>query len=149
MIAVYKNAVTKGRWLKIGKLPLEQNLQKFPPEFIQDPIEPTQFSIYENGKIRPAKREECEGLERAAVWEARHVEERLRDHYACRPNYWVEYMKIRDPRVKVTKLSFDRSDPRNEKDGLGPAMLDMSSSDPEIIKERHKKLKEHFKSTNQ
>jgi len=95
IVGVYDFAVTKGRWQKVGKMPLEPELTKCPPEFIQDSIDPTKFSIYEDGKIRPATREECEGLERAAVWEPEHVESRIRDHYAGVPNIWVEHLKIR------------------------------------------------------
>jgi len=43
---------------------------------------------------RPASREECAGLEAAAVWEPEHVEDRLRDHFAGRPNKWVESLRI-------------------------------------------------------
>ena len=90
IVAVFNDAVTRGRWVKVGKLRLEPHLLKLPPKFIRDSIDPTQFSIYEFGKIRPATREECQGLERAAVYEPRNVEERLRDHYAGRPNRDVE-----------------------------------------------------------
>ena len=90
IVAVFNHAVTRGRWVKVGKLPLESNLQRLPPKFIRDSIDPTQFSIYEFGKIRPSTREECQGLERASVWEPEQIEERLRDHYAGRPNHSVE-----------------------------------------------------------
>jgi len=95
IVAVYRDAITKGRWQKVGKMPLEPELRRCPPQFIHDSIDPTKFSIYEDGKIRPATREECEGLERAAVWEPEHVESRIRDHYAGVPNIWVEHLKIR------------------------------------------------------
>ena len=42
---------------------------------------------------RLAIAEECVGLERAAVWEPEHVEDRLRDHFAGRSNRWVESLK--------------------------------------------------------
>jgi len=93
--AVYNSAVTRNRWLKVGKLPLESELKTTPPEFIQDQIDPTKFFIYEHGKIRPATREECEGLECAAVWIPEHIEDRIRDHYAGVPNKWVEELKIK------------------------------------------------------
>ena len=38
---------------------------------------------------------ECAGLERAAVWSASHVEDRLRDYRAGRPNTWVRPLKQR------------------------------------------------------
>ncbi len=96
IIAVYNHAVTSGRWRKIGKLPLEPNLERVPLKFIQDPFDSTKFSLYDNGIIRVSTREECEGLERSAVWEPEHVEERLRDHFAGRPNKIVERLKIKD-----------------------------------------------------
>jgi hypothetical protein len=34
-------------------------------------------------------------LERVAVWDPAHVEERIRDHYAGRPNAHLAYMKVR------------------------------------------------------
>ena len=95
IVAVMKYAVTRGRWLKIGKSPPSDALMKVRPQFIQDPLHPDRFSIYERGNIRPAKKEECLGLDRAAVWDPSHVEDRLRDHYAGRKNKWVESLKIR------------------------------------------------------
>ncbi len=95
IIPVYDSAVKNGRWKKIGTIALEEQLQGLPLFFMQDDLDPNKFSIYEKGEIRPATKEECEGLECAAVWEAEHVEERLRDHYANRPNEWVESLKIK------------------------------------------------------
>jgi hypothetical protein len=94
-VAVMKYAVTKGHWEVVGHLPLETPLRNAPLQFMQDRLQPEQFSIYENGKTRRATREECLGLERVAVWDPVHVEDRLRDHYAGRPNKWVESLKIR------------------------------------------------------
>lgn len=36
----------------------------------------------------PATRAQCAGLERTAVWDPEHLEDRLRDHRAGRPNRW-------------------------------------------------------------
>jgi hypothetical protein len=96
IIAVYDDAVTKGRWIKIGKRPLEPSLKKLPLKFMQDKMKPSNFSLYNpnNGEIVPATKEQCKDLERAAVWEPEHVEDRLRDHFAGRPNKWVESLKI-------------------------------------------------------
>jgi hypothetical protein len=95
-IAVMKHAVTRGRWRIIGQVPLTAIEAEPLAKFIQDPIRPEQFQIYEHGEIRPATRDECTGLERAAVWEPEGVEERIRDHYAGRVNKVVEIQKIRD-----------------------------------------------------
>ncbi len=44
---------------------------------------------------RPATTGECIGLEAAAVWEAEHVEDRLRDHFAGQLNKWVEQLRAK------------------------------------------------------
>ena len=64
---------------------------------IQDGLDETQFELYNpnTGEVTKATREECEGLETCAVWEAYHVESRLRDHYNGVPNDIVEALKIK------------------------------------------------------
>jgi hypothetical protein len=94
-VAVMDYAVKRGLWTVVGHLPLEDALLSPPPRFMQDALNPTSFSIYENGSIRPAKRAECEDLERAAVWDPNHVIDRIRDHYAGVSNKWVESLKIK------------------------------------------------------
>ncbi|MGC7102697.1 Imm26 family immunity protein [Amycolatopsis lurida] len=41
----------------------------------------------------PATLEECLVLEPSAVWGAEQVEDRLRDHFAHRPNRWLESLR--------------------------------------------------------
>jgi hypothetical protein len=43
----------------------------------------------------PATREECEGLERMAIWDAHHVEDRLRAHFDGRTDRWTESLRLR------------------------------------------------------
>jgi hypothetical protein len=88
-VAVMDHVIKTGRWPVVGHHHLEEQLHP-PPRFIQDALDKSSFSIYENGRIRRATRQECIGLERAAVWEPEHVEQRLRDHYAGRKNKTVE-----------------------------------------------------------
>jgi hypothetical protein len=95
IVAVMNHAVTRGRWPRVGHVALEEKLATPPPTFIQGAIDGRQFRIYEKGTMRPATREECEGLERCAAWDPTHVEDRLLDHYAGRPNVWFESLKIR------------------------------------------------------
>jgi hypothetical protein len=95
-IAVMNHAVKTGRWPVIGHEPLEGAMLIVPPTFIQDPIDKSIFSIYENGGIPAPTREQCRGLERASVWEPEHVEDRLRAHYAGKVNHIVELLKLRD-----------------------------------------------------
>ena len=93
-IWVMSRAVTSGRWEIVGVAPLEERLREQQFFFKQDIIT-KKLSIYSNGQERPATREECEGLEKAAVWDAEHVEDRLRDYYLGQPNKWVKSMKIK------------------------------------------------------
>jgi Immunity protein 26 len=95
IVAVYADAVSKGRWQKIGKIPIPDSMNALPFKFMQDHFTGS-IDLYDTntGKITPASKEEIAGLERAAVWEAEHVEERIRDHYNGVPNIWVERLKI-------------------------------------------------------
>lgn len=97
IVEVYNDVITRGRWVKIGKLPIRKDLEILPMEFIQDALNPQNFELYNprTGEIIPSTREECEGLERSAVWDSNHVEDRLRDYYAGRPCIWVEQLKIK------------------------------------------------------
>src|SRR5262245_40371599 len=92
-VSVHKSAWSTGRWLRVGKAEPPPDVLAPVPEFIEDPLT-GRFSIYLNGKIRPATREECVGLNRCAVWEPEHVEDRLRDHFAGVPNKWVENLRL-------------------------------------------------------
>jgi len=92
-LPVMSYAVKKGVWPIVGHV-LPGQLVKSPPTFIQDALNKSHFEIYENGEIRPATREECVGLERCAVWDPSHIQDRLRDHYAGRTSKWVESLKI-------------------------------------------------------
>jgi hypothetical protein len=94
IVAAMDDAVKEGRWIVVGHAPFNGD-PVLPPKFIQDPLDKNKFSLYENGLIRPAKRQECIGLERAAVWDPANVEDRLRDHYAGRKNETLELQKIR------------------------------------------------------
>jgi hypothetical protein len=93
-VAVMHHAIKKGRWPIVGHVALNDDLQ-VPPRFIQDALDKNRFEIYEDGKIIRATRHECVELERMAVWEPEHVEDRLRDHYAGRTNKWLESLKMR------------------------------------------------------
>jgi hypothetical protein len=97
IVAVYNDAINSGRWLKIGKIDLENDLLNLPLKFIQDTLNPSVFELYNpnTGEIRRAALQDCIGLERAAVWETFHVEERICDHYDDKTNKWVEKMKLK------------------------------------------------------
>lgn len=92
-IWVMNHAITSGRWEVIFNKSLDDNLKQPVHFFKQDPIN-KQVCLYVNSEEIPATKEECEGLERAAVWNPAHVEDRLRDHYLGIPNQWVESLRL-------------------------------------------------------
>jgi len=91
---VMNHAVTRGRWKVLGSIPLEEPLKREPTFFKQDPISGA-VTLYRSQTEYPSSAEECEQLERAAVWEPEHVEDRLRDHFDGRPNKWVESLRVK------------------------------------------------------
>lgn len=97
IVEVYRDVISTGLWLKVGKLPIREDLKILPMQCMQDALNETRFELYNpnTGEVTKATREECEGLERCAVWEAHHVESRLRDHYNGVPNDIVEALKIK------------------------------------------------------
>jgi hypothetical protein len=110
---VFNKAVTSGRWMRVGKVDaLPDELARPVPRFMQDALCPDRYSIYVSGESRPATLAECEGLEKAAVWEAEHVEDRLRDHYAGVPNKWVESLRPYDSIEKVRAVLLRERNPQ-------------------------------------
>jgi len=90
---VHDDAVIKGYWQKIGKvLPVEKYLSWKQPFYTQDRLNPTKYTIYHNGKEKPATRQQCIGLDYLMVWTYEEMEERLRDFFARRKNKFVEKM---------------------------------------------------------
>lgn len=75
------------RWASIGRRELDGEAAQPVVQFVQDAIDHRRCTIIDSeGRGRTATPEECIGLERAAVWEARHIEERLLDTFLNRPN---------------------------------------------------------------
>jgi len=89
-----------GDWPKVGHVPLELAPVPIPEQFMQDLVTGTCRIVDDSFNARPAKPEQCVGLERAAVWDPVHVVERIRDHYAGRPNKHMDYMKVQLPSGK-------------------------------------------------
>ena len=91
---VMNHAITDGRWLYLHSWPLEAEFLS-PSEFFKQDSISGAICKYVDSKEIPASVEECSGLERAAVWDPEHVEERLADHFAGVPNKWVEALRIK------------------------------------------------------
>lgn len=95
--SVYNYAISKGIWKVIGFMDLEPSFEILPMQFIQDRLNYDQVSLYDpnTGNIKPTKRKDCIGLERASVWEPSHINDRLIDHFEGKPNDWVERLKLK------------------------------------------------------
>ncbi|WP_143662774.1 hypothetical protein [Streptomyces sp. CB03238] len=96
IVAVHNKAYSRGRWGSVLRRIDPATLPEIPNFFRQNLLNPEDCEIAEAvGKVRQATPEECVGLERSAVWEAEHVEQRISDVYAGRPNLFVESMKVK------------------------------------------------------
>jgi Immunity protein 26 len=97
IVAVYSYVITQGTWMKVGKIDIRDSLKSKPMKFIQDSLNPNNFELYNpnDGVITRATREQCEGLEYAAVWSNNHVEDRIRDYYLGISNVWLKQLSIK------------------------------------------------------
>jgi len=95
---VMRGAHASGRWQKVGVAPTQTDLERRILRFNQDPLDLSVITLGEDGTSGArVSIEQCEGYECAAVWDASHVEDRLRDHFAGTSNKWVESMRPRVP----------------------------------------------------
>lgn len=96
VVAVYDSVWKTGRWTRVGAVPPDVTPVQIPEFFQQDRFNPGDCAIVDRlGNSRPATPQECVGLERYAVWDALHVEQRVSDHRANRPNANLEDLKLR------------------------------------------------------
>lgn len=95
-IWVMKYAVGKKGWPVVGTLPVSAEESGEHWFFKKDPISGRLTKYLDStGAEIVATIAECAGLERAAVWDPVHVESRLSDDLAGRPNAWIESMKAK------------------------------------------------------
>lgn len=88
-IWVDKSAQTgRKSWQKLGEMALTPKEQTGATYFKKDALNGNHY-LYRDGTFVLATRQECVGLERAAVWSRGQVESRLSDHFSGRQNIWV------------------------------------------------------------
>ena len=76
-VGMYADLLTTGKLQIVGHDPFKSEEDSWgDPSCIQDPIS-NNYSIYHKGNIRDSTKEECEGLEKAAVWDLNHIIERI------------------------------------------------------------------------
>jgi hypothetical protein len=99
VLAVHKDAYRTGHWPAVGHVRVDERPTAVPDHFLHlsqyEPLGP--IILDPHGRQRRGTVEECVDLEVASVYDAEHVEERLADHYAGRPNVMVEYYRIKLP----------------------------------------------------
>ncbi len=96
-IWVMKSAVTSGKWPCLGHMPVPEHLLEPLWFFKQDSINGRIHKTLTGAEEVPAMADEARRLERAAVWSAMHVEERLRAHFEGRPSIFAESMRVKPP----------------------------------------------------
>jgi hypothetical protein len=97
-IWVANQPVQDGSWPVAGRVdPVPDHFLSETWFFKQDPISKALTIGRTGAEEIPATATQVieRQLERAAVWSASHVEERLRDHFAGRANKWVESLKLK------------------------------------------------------
>jgi len=95
-VVVAQAAYAKGGWGEPVRRLAVESLYPIPVFFWQSPVNKADCKIVEPVKHRiTASPADCAGLESEAVWGARHVESRITDAYAGRPNIFAESLRVR------------------------------------------------------
>jgi len=95
---VARRAHATSRWMKLGAAPIALELMQPVLRFNQDPLAPSRFLLgYDGVSGRCCTAEECQGYERAAIWEPEHVEERLASQRLGRESEWARRLQVGVP----------------------------------------------------
>ena len=98
-VYVMDSAIKSGRWPVIGHVTLPDVWLRPLKFFRQDRLHPERVSIaLSDGTEIPSDMKGVEGMEKSAVWSAEHVEHvenRIIDHFAGRPNASVKSLGLR------------------------------------------------------
>lgn len=92
-ILVMHQPIVDGLWPVLGKVEVPVELALLPWFFKEDLISGKVTVTRTGAEERVPEPGEVDNLERAAVWSAVHVVDRLQDHFAGKPNKWVESMR--------------------------------------------------------
>lgn len=95
-LSVHKSWTKNEKWKVVGNNVAD--IPQAPPQFMQNMMNPLDIKIVDSaGGVAPATKAEIidKKLERLAVWEDNHIEDRLRDYFANKTNAWVEHLKVK------------------------------------------------------
>ncbi len=85
-----------GAWTDIGWRALTGESAKPVVRFMQDLTDFRKCTLFDSaGMERIVTPQDCVGVERAAVWEPRHIEARLLDYFQGRPNEMELRLRVR------------------------------------------------------
>ena len=76
-VGLYSDILEKGFWQIIGHDAFAPDESSWPPPYFVRDIISGDYQIYHRGEMRPAKPEEVEGLEEAAVYDSQHIVQRI------------------------------------------------------------------------
>lgn len=76
-VGIYKDILQSGQWTIVESKPFISDEEAWPPAMYTVDTISGKYSIYHKGQFRDSNMIECEGLEEAAVWEARHIIDRI------------------------------------------------------------------------
>lgn len=96
IVLVERSAYSRGAWGEPIERLQASELPPIPRFFWQSPVNKRDCKIVEPIKHRVAATpEECLELEPEAVWAMPHIQSRILDSYAGRPNPFLESLKVR------------------------------------------------------
>ena len=96
VVSVQKNTYSSGNWGPVLFRLSDEDLPQIPSFYRQNVMRLDDCEIVDaSGATRRASPAECIGLERSAVWASVHIERRLQDHYANKPNVFLESMRLK------------------------------------------------------
>ncbi|MCU0664005.1 MAG: immunity 26/phosphotriesterase HocA family protein [Myxococcota bacterium] len=94
-IWVMYQPIVDGTWPVIGNVDVPEHLKTQPWFFKTDPISKKTTVLKTGNEEFSPEPGQAETLERAAVWSAEHVTDRLRDHFDGVANKWVDLLKFK------------------------------------------------------
>lgn len=95
-VMVVDRAIKSLRWPVIGYVELSEVWLRPVKFYKQDALHgELLFLKWSDGTEVPTDMDGIEGLEKAAIWGPEHVEDRIMDHFAGRPNRWLKSIALR------------------------------------------------------
>lgn len=91
-VPVAADAPVAGHWKLIGNTELHGTLASR-GRYKHRPVGSSQVFLYAEGRSVPASNDEVQGLEVLATWFSCHVEQRLEDYFAGRPNKFAQSLE--------------------------------------------------------